>query len=156
MRRGPVRVYVDTSVYGGVFDDEFAEASEAFFARARAGALRLVASPAVDDELLGAPQRVRDFASELLAVAETTRITEEALQLRQAYLSAGIVGAVGGGVDALHSACGAGDGGRVFRHCELELPTDRQLEQDTAVQRGQCPLWLWLDCHPLATGGSGR
>jgi len=26
-----LRVYADTSVFGGVFDDEFAEASRAFF-----------------------------------------------------------------------------------------------------------------------------
>ena len=31
MTKRQIRVYADTSVYGGVFDEEFAEASQAFF-----------------------------------------------------------------------------------------------------------------------------
>lgn len=31
MAKRPIKVYADTSVYGGVFDEEFAEASQAFF-----------------------------------------------------------------------------------------------------------------------------
>ncbi|HEY3282344.1 MAG TPA: hypothetical protein VGN26_08740 [Armatimonadota bacterium] len=40
--RTPVRVYVDSSVFGGVLDDEFAEASRAFFRDLEAGRFALV------------------------------------------------------------------------------------------------------------------
>jgi len=104
MRRGQVRVYVDTSVYGGVFDPEFSEASQAFFGAIRAGRFRLVASPVVQRELAGAPLHVRESASALLALGDTVDITDEALRLQRAYLEAGIVGVAGGAADALHVA----------------------------------------------------
>ena len=31
MAKRPIKVYADTSVYGGVFDEEFTEASQALF-----------------------------------------------------------------------------------------------------------------------------
>lgn len=31
----PIKVYADTSVYGGVFDEEFAEPSKIFFEQVR-------------------------------------------------------------------------------------------------------------------------
>ena len=39
-----IRVYADTSVYGGVFDEEFAEASRTFFEQVRGGRFRLILS----------------------------------------------------------------------------------------------------------------
>ncbi len=43
-----IRVYADTSVYGGAFDEEFAEASRSFFDQVRAGRFRLIVSPIVN------------------------------------------------------------------------------------------------------------
>ena len=51
----PILVYADTSVYGGVFDEEFAEPSGAFFSEIRHGRFSLVLSPLVADELEDAP-----------------------------------------------------------------------------------------------------
>ena len=42
-----IRVYADTSVFGGVFDDEFNEESKAFFEQVRSGQSVLVASAVV-------------------------------------------------------------------------------------------------------------
>jgi hypothetical protein len=53
-----VRVYADTSVYGGVLDDEFAEASRAFFGRVREGRFQLVVSALVERVLAQAPEEV--------------------------------------------------------------------------------------------------
>ena len=60
-----IRVYADTSVYGGVFDEEFAEASRTFFDRVRGARLSLILSPIVADELEDAPAPVRALFEEV-------------------------------------------------------------------------------------------
>ena len=91
MARQPIRVYADTSVYGGVFDSEFARANLAFFEQVGQSLLHLVSSALVANELRGAPQRVRDFAAWFLAHAEEARVSPECLALGNAYLAEGIV-----------------------------------------------------------------
>jgi predicted nucleic acid-binding protein len=86
-----IRVYADTSIYGGVFDDEFAKPSRAFFDRVREGRFRLVVSALVEDELAQAPVEVRDWFGQFRARADSVAVTSEALALRPAYLDAGIV-----------------------------------------------------------------
>ncbi len=99
----PFRVYADTSVFGGVFDDIFETASRAFFQQVTEGRFQLVISPMVQDEIELAPATVRDFFTEVTETAEVVKLTEGALQLRQAYLNAGIVTAKSA-ADALHVA----------------------------------------------------
>jgi predicted nucleic acid-binding protein len=53
-----MRVYADTSVFGGVFDAEFHEASLAFFDQVRDTRFELVSSGLVVDELAEAPEEV--------------------------------------------------------------------------------------------------
>ena len=120
MLRFPLRVYADTSVFGGVFDDEFAAASRRFFDRATTGAFRLVTSPLVEAELADAPANGWQFAEPMLDLAEEALITDEVLQLQGACLRAGIVGGRRAG-DALHVALAATAGCAVivswnFRH----------------------------------------
>jgi len=103
MDRPPPRVYADTSVYGGVFDEEFAEASRRFFDAVRQGEFVLVASVAVQQELAQAPDEVRERAEELFALGQMVEITEEAIELQQAYLGAEVVTSRGD-LDALHVA----------------------------------------------------
>jgi predicted nucleic acid-binding protein len=98
-----LRVYADTSVYGGAFDDEFSDASRAFFDRVTQGRFRLVISALVRDELLEAPERVRQFFDELRVAAEIVETGEDALRLRDAYLTAGAV-TEASATDALHVA----------------------------------------------------
>ena len=50
-----MRVYIDTSVVGGIFDDEFAESTKAFFQRVDSGDIVLVVSDLLNAELLRAP-----------------------------------------------------------------------------------------------------
>ena len=47
MRAGdpPLRVYADTSVFGGVFDEEFEDASRAFFDQIRARVAKITLNP---------------------------------------------------------------------------------------------------------------
>jgi hypothetical protein len=99
----PLRVYVDTSVFGGVHDDEFREASERFFTAVRRGAFVILASDALAVEIDGAPSFVQaTFSShrpQMVAVATTV----EATTLADAYLAARVVPSASR-VDALHVA----------------------------------------------------
>jgi len=87
----PIRTYADTSVYGGPYDEEFAEASRQFFAQVRAGRFSLVTSAVVDDELEEAPATVQANYEALLPEVTVAEVTDEALELQQAYLDAGIL-----------------------------------------------------------------
>jgi len=86
-----IRVYADTSVFGGVYDDEFDIASAEFFAQIRNGEYRLVISEIVRREMEHAPETVRTLFEEMLAYGEIAPVTSGALELRQAYLNAGIL-----------------------------------------------------------------
>jgi len=99
----PVRIYADTSVFGGVFDDEFREASGAFFRQVQEGRFRLVISAVVRRELSGAPLRVRKLYTDMLPEAEIVEVGEDAVRLVAAYLRAGIVSPKWSD-DALHVA----------------------------------------------------
>lgn len=86
-----IRIYADTSVFGGVYDEEFQQPSQTFFAQVKSGQFVLVTSAVVQSELAAAPPTVRQFFEELLGRAEVTDITVNALELRDAYLQAKIV-----------------------------------------------------------------
>lgn len=87
----PIRTYADTSVYGGLHDEEFAEDSRRFFDQVRGGRFALVTSAVVDDEVEEAPPEVRSGYRTLLSHATVVEVTEEALDLQEAYLAAGIL-----------------------------------------------------------------
>jgi hypothetical protein len=53
----PLRVYADTSVFGGCFDSEFTAESVRFFEEVRQGQFILVVSNVTLDELELAPER---------------------------------------------------------------------------------------------------
>ena len=98
-----VRVYADTSVYGSVFDNEFARPSRVFFDRVREGRFRLVVSALVEDELAQSPSEVREWFAKFRFAADSVAVTDEAVALRQAYLDAGILTPKSSD-DALHVA----------------------------------------------------
>src|SRR3954469_9259277 len=97
------RVYADSSVFGGVFDEEFAQPSRVFFELIRRGQFRLVISAAVRQELAVAPPDVQTLLAEMAAAAEFAGVTAETTDLQQAYLDAGIV-TQRSALDALHVA----------------------------------------------------
>lgn len=100
----PIRIYADTSVFGGAFDQEFMEPSQALFERFKAGEFRLVVSQVTLGELASAPQQVQGLLEDIPRVnREFAPITDDSLELRDAYLKAGVVGPASGR-DALHIA----------------------------------------------------
>ncbi len=89
---GPIRVYADTSVYGGVFDREFAIASRQFFELVEAGRFELITSALVEEEISVAPEWIRRFYQATEAVSLIAEIQAGALRLAEAYIAKGIVG----------------------------------------------------------------
>ena len=88
-----IRVYADTSVFGGCFDTEFSETSCRFFQEVCEGRIRLVLSDTILLELTEAPENVRRVLTDLPAeFIERTFLTEDVERLRDAYLAHGIVG----------------------------------------------------------------
>ncbi len=86
-----MRIYADTSVFGGAFDDEFANPTKRFFAEVDAGRFTLVTSVIVAAEIDPAPQEVRDFFDRYIPVVEIIGVGYEAMQLQQRYIQAGVV-----------------------------------------------------------------
>lgn len=86
-----MKIYADTSVFGGVFDEQFAKASRKFFDEVAAGRYELAVSAIVREEIKDAPANVRDFYHAKISEAEILDFTTEALNLQEAYLAAGVV-----------------------------------------------------------------
>jgi predicted nucleic acid-binding protein len=103
MKKKTIRVYADTSVFGGVNDEEFRVASRRFFNLVREGKFEIVVSTVVIEELNKAPAATRRLYDDIWGMTERVPITAQALNLRDAYLRAGIIGPRWA-ADALHVA----------------------------------------------------
>ena len=55
------RIYIDTSVLGGYFDEEFKDVTRSFFERFENNELIFVVSDLLDVELIRAPKNVKEF-----------------------------------------------------------------------------------------------
>ncbi len=98
-----VRTYVDTSVFGGVADEEFKTSSAQFFEEVKEGYHQLVVSSLVVEELQHAPDAVRHFFGDMKNFAEVVEISEDCLHLMRNYIEAGVVNEKWR-ADALHVA----------------------------------------------------
>lgn len=99
-----IRVYVDTSVFGGTQDEEFAEASNRFFERVKNGEFVVLVSETTYRELTNAPEEVRRVLAALPnECVEELFVEDDAESLAEAYVSAGVL-ARGAEDDARHVA----------------------------------------------------
>jgi hypothetical protein len=88
-----MRIYCDTSVFGGCVDAEFQSDSRRVIGYFAAGRATLLVSAVILKELADAPDTVRKVLDALPAEAtEPIALTEEAIGLRDEYLAAGVVG----------------------------------------------------------------
>ena len=55
------RFYFDTSVFGGVFDEEFEETSIQLFEKVKLGQIVCLYSDLTEGELFDAPKEIKDF-----------------------------------------------------------------------------------------------
>jgi hypothetical protein len=99
-----IRAYVDTSVFGGMDDEEFSVASRRFFDRIHDGEFVVLFSQLTVDELEGAPSQIQQVLKQLPADNVVFVPTgPEAIALAQAYMDANILGK-SSLADALHVA----------------------------------------------------
>jgi predicted nucleic acid-binding protein len=98
-----LRIYLDTSVFGGVFDKEFRDVTSVLFSQIEKGLFELVTSEVVAEEIKSAPLRVQQIFTKYLPQTELLTVSFEAIKLQQAYLSAKIL-SIPYQTDALHVA----------------------------------------------------
>ncbi len=98
-----IRVFVDTSVFGGLFDAEFAEDTLKFFDLAEAGRVLLAVSAQVESEIDSAPPRVRVLFDTFLPSMEYYIDSEEVQNLVELYMQSGVLGEKSR-IDATHVA----------------------------------------------------
>jgi len=87
------RIYIDTSVIGGYFDDEFKDATRELFRRFENNEITFVVSDLLDLELIGAPKNVRELPYKFSADKfERVELTDEAVVLADTYIAEKVVG----------------------------------------------------------------
>ena len=86
------RIYIDTSVVGAYFDEEFEDATRRFFDRLENNEIIFVVSDLLNIELIKAPQKVREllynYSSDKFELIE---LTEEAIKLADTYIEEKVV-----------------------------------------------------------------
>jgi predicted nucleic acid-binding protein len=88
-----LRIYIDTSVIGGYFDEEFKEATIKLFERLDNHEIIFVVSDLLDLELINAPQQVREHLLKYSADKfQRVELTEEAIKLADTYIDEKVVG----------------------------------------------------------------
>jgi predicted nucleic acid-binding protein len=99
-----LRIYVDTSVFGGVQDKEFYSVSRKFFNMIKRRNYCILVSDVTLAELSRAPAVVRKVYEDLpVECVEEVSIDDEVNHLAQAYIDAGILGSARR-ADAAHVA----------------------------------------------------
>lgn len=87
------RIYIDTSVVGGYFDEEFKETTMALFQRLENREIIFVVSDLLDLELIYAPKQVSELLYKYSAEKfERVELTEEAIKLADKYVAENVVG----------------------------------------------------------------
>ncbi len=86
-----LKVYLDTSVIGGCFDDEFRSESNEIFNMIKLGIYEPVISTITINELINAPQQVSDLLVTIEDNLLLLEINEEVIKLSSEYLKENII-----------------------------------------------------------------
>jgi predicted nucleic acid-binding protein len=98
------RIYIDTSVFGGYYDEEFEEFTKQLFDRIMKGEFILLYSTVTQEELGAAPKDVKELVNHLKKdFTEFVEITNEVIELALQYISEKVVGKTSY-ADCLHIA----------------------------------------------------
>ena len=84
-------LYLDTSVIGGYFDDEFKEPTRELWRQMEQGRFQFITSLVTADELAEAPSQVRDLWADTFTPEMILDVTEEMEQLAAAYMAQAIL-----------------------------------------------------------------
>jgi predicted nucleic acid-binding protein len=87
------KIYIDTSIVGGYFDDEFSVETKALFERLENNEIIFIISSVLMQELQKAPKNVRSLLDKYdKSSFEYVELTKEAIELADAYISEKVVG----------------------------------------------------------------
>lgn len=98
------RIYFDTSIYGGYFDEEFEKFTRPLFDRIFKGEFIVLQSTMLDEELEFAPKKIKDLISKIdVTFTEFLIDKNEAINLATEYINEKVVGETSF-ADCLHIA----------------------------------------------------
>jgi len=87
------RVYIDTSIVGGFFDDEFSADTQAIFKRLENKEIKFIISSVLQQELQKAPENVKQLLKKYEeSCFEYIELTEDAIELADKYIEENVVG----------------------------------------------------------------
>ncbi len=87
------RLYIDTSVFGGFYDEEFSEFTKPLFERLQKGEFTLLFSAVTQDELNPAPDNVKKLVENIkVEDTEFLETNEEVVDLATQYILEKVVG----------------------------------------------------------------
>lgn len=87
------RFYIDTSVFGGMFDKEFDTETKLLFDKVKQGEIICVYSNLTESELSNAPEKVRAFFESIPDnLKEKVTVTPDVLLLAETYVKEKVVG----------------------------------------------------------------
>ena len=85
-------IYIDTSVIGGYFDDEFSTDTKMLFDEVINGEYKLVISELTEKELINAPEGVKTLLYKLNIDFELVTVTQESIDLANEYIKGKVIG----------------------------------------------------------------
>ena len=89
-----LKIYIDTSVIGGYFDQEFEIETKALFDKVLNNEYELVISDLTERELLSAPENVKTLIKNLGIKPEILMVTTEVIDLANKYLNEKVIGEI--------------------------------------------------------------
>ncbi len=81
--------YLDTSVFGGYFDDEFQADTIKLFEGIKAGRFSVIVTSLTVDELVESPEEVRNLLKDIAPHSEVFEIDDEMIALAKTYIAEG-------------------------------------------------------------------
>lgn len=99
-----MRIYLDTSIFGGLYDEEFKNYTEPLFERIKNGEFEILYSNITEQELENAPEQIKKTV-DLLPENSTKYVKSdiETVKLAKKYIDEGVVGPTSY-ADCLHIA----------------------------------------------------
>ena len=93
MKTKKLNLYIDTSVIGGYFDEEFEKETNLLFQSILNNEFHVIYSTVTEDELINAPEKVKELLNSIPNENKTRiDLTEEAVMLGDTYIAENVVG----------------------------------------------------------------
>ena len=87
------KIYIDTSIVGGYFDDEFSNDTKTLFKRLETREIIFVTSSVLQQELQKAPDNVKKLLARYASSCfEYVELTKEAVELADRYIAEKVIG----------------------------------------------------------------